>query len=127
MNWAVISIGSNINPQENIAKAISLLSLDQTLLAKSGFVETAPVGYANQPDFINGSILIKTPLEFEHLNAYLKNVEIKLGRAKSANRFGPREIDLDIVIWNNKVVNSDFYEREFVKNSVLELLPDLEF
>ena len=54
-------------------------------------------------------------------------MEKDLGRVASAERFGPRTIDLDIVVWNGKVVDKDFYSRDYLKESVLELLPDLQY
>jgi 2-amino-4-hydroxy-6-hydroxymethyldihydropteridine diphosphokinase len=125
MNIAVIGIGSNINPFDNIKKAKKVISSEQKLLGESKFVKTKPVGFKNQPDFINGAFLIETDLELKELRAYLKNVEIKLGRKKSSNKFTSRTIDLDIIVWNNTVIDNDFYEREFVRNSVKELLPEL--
>lgn len=126
MNTAVISLGSNINPRENIEKAVSFISLDHELISKSDFISTKPVGYLCQPDFINGAVLIKTQADYDELNLYLKKLETRLGRVRTENKFGPRTIDLDIVVWNRRIVNDDFYERGFIKNSVLKLIPDLE-
>ncbi len=58
--------------------------------------------------------------------SWLKNLEKKLGRVKSENKDGPRTIDLDIIVWNGKVVDSEVYEREFLINSINELLPELK-
>jgi 2-amino-4-hydroxy-6-hydroxymethyldihydropteridine diphosphokinase len=124
-NQAAVGIGSNINPKENIEKVINILANEHTLLKKSTFIKTIPIGYTNQPDFLNGSILIETTFTFEQFTFYLKNVEKRLGRVKIANKYGPRIIDLDIIVWNNKIVDKDFYERDFLKQSVLELLPSL--
>lgn len=124
-NQAAVGIGSNINPEENIEKAIKFLSNEHALLTKSTFIKTVPIGYANQPDFLNGSVLIETSFTFEQFSNYLKNVEKILGRVKMANKYGPRTIDLDIIVWNNKIVDKDFYERDFLKKSILELLPSL--
>ncbi len=49
-----------------------------------------------------------------------------MGRAKTSNKQGPRIIDLDIIIWNYKVVGYDVYERKFLQKSILELLPDFK-
>ena len=50
-----------------------------------------------------------------------------MGRIKTSNKQGPRIIDLDIVIWNNKIMDDDVYQRGFLKNSILELIPDFNF
>jgi 2-amino-4-hydroxy-6-hydroxymethyldihydropteridine diphosphokinase len=60
------------------------------------------------------------------LKSWLKNLEKELGRIKSENKNGPRTIDLDIIVWNGKVVESEVYEREFLINSINELLPELK-
>lgn len=125
MNIAVISVGSNIDPEINIEKARSLLAGEHELLGESSFVRTKPIGYLEQPDFINGAFLISTEMEQGALERNLKKIERALGRVKSAIKFGPRTIDLDIVVWNGKVVDRDFYERDFVRNACFELLPEL--
>lgn len=124
MNRAVISIGSNINPDRNIKGAITLLEEDLKILGKSKFVRTKPIGYPHQPDFINGALLTATELELNELITLLKSIEKKLKRSKTGNKYGPRTIDLDVVVWNGKIIDADFYERDFVKKAVLELLPD---
>lgn len=127
MNKAVIGFGSNIDPEKNIAKARHLITNAFTILGESEFVRTKPVGFTEQDDFINGSMHIETELKFEQLKQTLKEIEGRLGRKVSSIKFGPRTIDLDIVIFNGKVVDQDFYERDFLKNSVLELIPDLKY
>lgn len=126
-NTSVIGLGSNINPQANIAKAKELIQNEFDVLGESQFVQTAPIGYKNQDDFINGAILIRTNLNMEQLTGKLKALEDQLGRQRSTIKFGPRTIDLDIVVFNDKIVDKDFYDREFLKNSVLELIPTLDY
>ncbi len=125
MNIAVISVGSNIDPEVNIEKGRSLLAGEHELLGESSFVRTKPIGHLEQPDFVNGAFLISTELDQEELERNLKKIEKALGRVKSAIKFGPRTIDLDIVVWNGKVVSRDFYARDFVRNACCELLPEL--
>ena len=127
INNAVISLGSNIDPDQNIQKAKELLQREQKVLGESTFVRTKPIGNTAQPDFINGALLISTELGLSELIARLKKLERMLGRKKSEDKFGPRPIDIDVVIWNGKVIDNDFYERSFVQNAVLELLPDLQY
>ena len=125
MNIAVISVGSNIEPEINIEKARLLLAGEHKLQGESSFVRTKPVGYREQPDFINGAFLISTGMELEELRKSLRKIEKAIGRIKSAIKDGPRSIDLDIVIWNGKVIHRDFYERDFVRKACCELLPEL--
>jgi 2-amino-4-hydroxy-6-hydroxymethyldihydropteridine diphosphokinase len=128
MNKAVIALGSNIEPEENIEKALQELSQTFHLLRKSGFVFTEPVGYKNQPDFLNGSVLIETPLDKETLIKTLKNIEVKLGRTKKARKNGPRKIDLDLIVFNDQIIDDEVFKRDFLRRSLREVLPgfDLE-
>ena len=133
INKAVIGLGSNINPNENIARAIALLTERLNIVKASAFQWTKPVGYVNQDDFKNGSVLVETPLELETLKRELKAIEKALGRPRQdcrgrktpAIKSGPRTIDLDITVWNNKVVDQDLYKREFLHSAALELIPNL--
>ena len=135
MNTAVIGLGSNINPQDNIRKAWTFLSAKFTILAESKLIRTKPVGFPDQEDFINGTVLIETPLDCSQLKTALQEIEETLGRRKPSSSgshtadlkttFGPRTIDLDILVWNNQVVDQDFYSRDFLQKLVLSLLPDL--
>ena len=127
MNKAVIALGSNIQPRIHIEKAKKLIAGRFMALAESKFVQTKPIGYINQNYFTNGAVLIETPMNFDELNTALKEIETALGRKRGALHFGPRTIDLDIVVWNSQVIHRDFFERDFLKKSVLELLPDLKF
>jgi len=127
MNKAVIGLGSNIDPKENIAKARELLKNRFCVIGESAFVRTKPVGFTQQDDFINGSVCIETDQSEAKLKKLLKSMEKKLGRRASRIKFGPRTIDMDIVVFNGRVVDNDFYEREFLKSSVLELLPELNY
>lgn len=121
-NTCVIGVGSNIQPEENIREALRILEEEQTLLSVSAMVQTEPIGVKEQPSFINGAVKISTSMNQEELSTYLKNVEDRLKRDRTQPRFGPRTIDLDVVVWNGKVVDRDYYTREFLKNAVDEVL-----
>jgi 2-amino-4-hydroxy-6-hydroxymethyldihydropteridine diphosphokinase len=127
MNTAIIGLGSNIDPERNIASARKILAEEFHVLKESTFIRTKPIGYQEQDDFINGSVYLETGLPQEELKHKLKDLEKQLGREASKIKFGPRTIDLDIVIYNGKVVDRDFYEREFLKKAALELIPQLKY
>ena len=127
MNQAVIAVGSNINPKNNIKQASALLEKNQILLKESAFTKTEPIQYEDQPDFTNGAFLIETVSHLDDLVVWLKSVEKQIGRKPSKNKYGPRPIDLDVVVWNGEIISDDFYERDFVKNAVLELLPSIKY
>lgn len=124
-NQVVIGFGSNIRPRENIQAAKDRLVRAHVLLKISSVKKTTPLGNISQPDYFNGAFLIETSLSQEELRIWLKNLEEELGRDRSAPKFGPRTIDLDIAVFNGKIVDPDFYERDFLQEAVLELLPDL--
>jgi len=125
MNRVVIGVGSNIQPEENVTRARRAVAQAHRVLAESRFVETEPVGYKDQPSFVNGAVLIETPLGSEALKAWLRQVEDDLGRDREGLKDGPRTIDLDILIWNGKIVHREVRERAFVRAAVLEVWPDL--
>ena len=125
MNRAVISLGSNIDPVEHIFKAREQISSQHTILAESSIVKTEPIGFIDQPPFLNGAILIETDMDFEKLNDWMHQIEDQLGRVRGLNKYGPRTIDLDIVVWNGEVVDDDVRARDYLRKCVLEVLPDL--
>ena len=127
MNTVAIGVGSNIDPNDNISKARKYISRDHSLIRSSTFVKTKPVGYEKQEDFLNGAFLVKTDLNKQEFTIYLKDLENKLGRVRTKNKNGPRTIDLDVVIWNDKIIDHDCYEREFLKNCLNELGFELKF
>ena len=126
MNTAIVGIGSNIEPEENISLALALLKKYHSVLSESEIVFTKPIGYLNQPDFHNGAVLLHTQMSFETLKSWLKGIENRLGRRRTSNKNGPRTIDLDIVIWNGTVVDPNIKHRTFLKNAILELLPNID-
>lgn len=126
MNTVIVGIGSNIDAEKNVSAAKRMLGEKLNVLGESEFVRTRPVGPREQQDFLNGSLLIKTRLGRKQLKTLLKGVETALGRNVREDRYGPRKIDLDILVWNGEVVDPDVYEREFLRRSVIELCPELE-
>ena len=108
MNQAIIAVGSNIDPDTNIAKAREILARDFEVIAETDFVSTKPVGYTQQPDFLNGAVFVRTDLKLEPLRQHLKQIEDTLGRRRGVLTFGPRTVDLDIVVWNGKLLAPDF-------------------
>lgn len=126
MNQAVIGVGSNIEPKLNVPRARERIAHRHVIIAESPLVETSPIGYVHQPDFTNGALLVETDLDRERLRADLKAIELMLGRRPGTNRYGPRTIDLDIVVWNGEVIDRDLYTRDYLREAVLAVLPDLK-
>lgn len=121
MNTAIIGVGSNIDPGENIRKMLEILSAKVQICKVSSLVKTKPIGIEEQPDFINGAVKIQMSMERSELRRLLKAIEDKLGRERDAPNFGPRTIDLDIVVWNGEIVDKDYYSRDFLRQSVEEV------
>jgi 2-amino-4-hydroxy-6-hydroxymethyldihydropteridine diphosphokinase len=126
MNQVAIGVGSNIRPRENIARAIERIGSEHRLLGRSRFVFTRPIGTKEQPDFLNGSILIETSMNHAELKRWLKDLEQEIGREKGVDKYGPRPIDLDVLVWNGKIIHQDVSERGFLKKAILEILPELK-
>ena len=125
MNRIVISLGSNIKPEKHIQKAKDIIGRQHHILAESAIVKTEPVGFTDQPHFLNGAVLIETKMDCRELNEWLHQVEDRLGRIRGDNKYGPRTIDLDIVVWNGQLIDEDVRKREFLRKSVLEVWPEL--
>jgi len=134
MAIAYIGIGSNLgNRQENCLRAIELLQKKGIIVTKrSSLYKTEPWGVKDQPRFINMAIEIDTSLEPKELLKILKNIEKELGREKSS-KWGPRIIDLDILLFDDIILNEDnlkiphplMQERDFVLRPLCEIAPDI--
>ena len=125
-NEVVIALGSNIEPEENLELAVVALKSKFKVSKRSRWIQTKPIGILDQPDFFNGVLIMVTKLGIESLKQELKSIEDLMGRDRSKPKFGPRIIDLDILIWNGKVIDKDYYDRDFLRKGVEEILPDFE-
>ena len=107
MSKVYISVGSNLGKRkQNIKKAFEILTNTPGIRIKktSSIIETEPWGYKNQPKFLNAVWQIETKISPENLLKKLKEIEKKLGRKKTF-RWGPRVIDLDILLYGRKKIN----------------------
>lgn len=121
----VIGIGSNINPQAHVVQAQQRIAAQMKILKATPWQKTTPVGNPHQPDFLNGALLVETACDRATLKDRLKTVEQELGRTPDEGPAAPRTIDLDIVVWDGEIVDGDVYERDFLRDAVLELCPEL--
>jgi 2-amino-4-hydroxy-6-hydroxymethyldihydropteridine diphosphokinase len=121
MNDCIIGIGSNIGAERNIPEMLRRLANDVEIIQVSKMVQTKPIGITDQDDYTNGAVRIRTEMDLETLTLYLKKVEDLMGRDRTQKKFGPRNIDLDILIWNNTIIDPDYFTREFLQNSASEL------
>ncbi|MBA2360687.1 MAG: 2-amino-4-hydroxy-6-hydroxymethyldihydropteridine diphosphokinase [Actinobacteria bacterium] len=132
-----IGLGANLGDRERtIRAAVERLGADPEIdvVAVSTLRETEPVGYVAQPRFLNGAAALQTGLAPRELLARLLAVEQELGRTRDGPRFGPRTIDLDLLLYGEAVVEERglvvphprLAERRFVLEPLAELDPDLE-
>ncbi|MCY1721740.1 2-amino-4-hydroxy-6-hydroxymethyldihydropteridine diphosphokinase [Prolixibacteraceae bacterium Z1-6] len=122
MNQAIIGIGSNIEAEKNIEIMLAILKSKVDVIKVSSLVKTKPIGIKDQSDFTNGAVKVQTGLRKQDLKQILKIIEDQMGRDRSVPKFGPRCIDLDIVVWNDEIVDEDYYSRDFLQKSVKELI-----
>lgn len=121
MNDCIIGIGSNIEADKNIREMLQLLAADVEIVGVSQMVQTKPIGISEQADYTNGAVRVRTGMDKKTLSSYLKKLEDRMGRDRTQKKYGPRNIDLDILIWNNTIVDQDYYTRDFLRNSAAEL------
>jgi 2-amino-4-hydroxy-6-hydroxymethyldihydropteridine diphosphokinase len=134
MAQAFISIGSNIAPEENVRKAIGLLGRQVRITGLSTVYFTEPVNRPEQPPYYNCVIAIDTPLSpLELKRTVLRPIEDELGRVRSEDKFAPRTIDLDLILYGDVVMKTgelvlpgpEIRNRPFLAGPLFELAPDL--
>jgi 2-amino-4-hydroxy-6-hydroxymethyldihydropteridine diphosphokinase len=132
MPVAYIGLGSNLGDREGtIRRALELLQshANVEVEAVSSLRETDPVDYTDQPKFLNGAAALRTELAPRALLERLQEVEQKLGRDRSGPRFGPRTIDLDLLLYGTEQIDENgleiphprLTERRFVLEPLAEL------
>lgn len=133
MSTAYVGIGSNLEaPRVQVEAALAELDrVPQTRVVKrSSLYRSAPVGYADQPDFINAVAELSTALPAEGLLSELQRIEASHGRSRSF-RDAPRTLDLDLLLYDDEVRRSPsltlphprMHERAFVLAPLVEIAP----
>jgi 2-amino-4-hydroxy-6-hydroxymethyldihydropteridine diphosphokinase len=133
---AYVGLGGNLGDRRaNLDRAVELLRHEPGLrvVGVSSFRETDPVGYVDQPRFLNGAVALETGLGPRELLDRLLAIERALGRERTGPRFGPRTIDLDLLLYGAETVDEPgltvphprLAERRFVLEPLAELDPDL--
>lgn len=124
-NKTVILLGSNIQPAENLKKALDLLNEHARIISCSSVWRTEAVG-SDGPDFLNMAVEIETDLGTDEIKSYLiKDIETRLGRIRRADKNAPRTIDLDIILINDEVLDNDLWQKAFVALPVSEIRTEL--
>ncbi|MDE2848149.1 MAG: 2-amino-4-hydroxy-6-hydroxymethyldihydropteridine diphosphokinase [Gemmatimonadota bacterium] len=134
MASVALGLGSNIGDRvARCRQALCELAGQEAIriVRRSSWYETQPVGYAGQPDFVNGAALLDTTLAPEGLLETLKDVETRMGRSVTWEK-GPREIDLDLLLYDDLVLRRPsldiphpaMAQRAFVLVPLAEIQPD---
>jgi 2-amino-4-hydroxy-6-hydroxymethyldihydropteridine diphosphokinase len=137
MARAFVGFGANLGDRETtIRAALEALAARPgiEIVAVSALRETEPVGYADQPRFLNGAVVLETTLGPRELLETLLAVERSLGRTREGPRFGPRTIDLDLLVYDDVVLDEPgltlphprLHERRFALEPLAEVAPGLE-
>jgi 2-amino-4-hydroxy-6-hydroxymethyldihydropteridine diphosphokinase len=131
-----IGLGANLHqPLQQLQQAVvALAALENCQLLKvSSMYGSKPMGPQDQPDYVNAVAAIATTLSAEQLLDQLQNIELEQGRQRKAERWGPRTLDLDILLFGDHILNTErltvphygMKVREFVLYPLFELAPEL--
>jgi 2-amino-4-hydroxy-6-hydroxymethyldihydropteridine diphosphokinase len=131
---AFVAVGSNINPEENVMEAISRLAAETCIVAVSTVYRTEPLGRPEQPPYYNCVAEIETeapPLALKE--QVLRRIEADLGRERGEDKYAPRTIDLDLVVYDDLIMETDgltlpdpqILHRPFLTIPLRELAPRL--
>ena len=136
MPRAYVGLGANLGPREvTLLRAVDLLAAEPgiEILAVSRLRETEPLGNTDQPEFLNGAVAVETSLSPRELLDALLRAEQELGRTREGERWGPRTIDLDLLVYGDEIVDEPglrvphprLHERRFVLEPLVDLEPEL--
>lgn len=138
MTRVYIALGSNLaNPLHQVQSALNALAeLPQTkLIATSSLYRTPPLGPQDQPDYLNAVVALDTDLSAENLLDHTQKIELEHGRVRKDERWGPRTLDLDILLFGDEIINTerltvphyDMKNRQFMLSPLAEIAPELHF
>ena len=133
---AYVGIGSNLDsPRDQVERAFTALGEieDTVLVLTSPLYRSAPLDESEQPDYINAVCALLTRLEAGSLLGFLQEIERAQGRSRGADKWGPRTLDLDLLVYSNasiderdlKVPHPGIAERNFVLLPLLDIAPHL--
>lgn len=136
MTRVYLALGSNLaDPLHQVQSALNALAAlpDTTLVATSSLYRTPPYGPPDQPDFLNAAVALDTALAAETLLDHTQRIELEQGRVRKAHRWGPRTLDLDIMLFGEQTLSTprltvphyDMHNRAFMLLPLLEIAPDL--
>ncbi|WP_220267571.1 2-amino-4-hydroxy-6-hydroxymethyldihydropteridine diphosphokinase [Enterobacter sp. Colony194] len=138
MTRVYLAIGSNLaSPLEQVNAALTALAEipESQLVAVSDFYRTPPLGPQDQPDYLNAAVALETALAPEALLDHTQRIELQQGRERKAHRWGPRTLDLDIMLFGEMQIDTprltvphyDMKNRAFMLLPLAQIAPDLRF
>ncbi len=138
MTLAYIALGSNqASPLEQVASALNAIAAipQSRVVATSSFYRTPPLGPQDQPDYLNAAVALETELSPEALLDHTQRIELEQGRVRKAERWGPRTLDLDIMLFGDLTLSTprltvphyDMKNRAFMLVPLAEIAPDSTF
>lgn len=138
MTCVYLALGSNLaQPLRQVRTALA--AMDNVPLTRvvnrSSFYRSRPLGPQNQPDYLNAVVALETGLNAERLLDHTQKIELEQGRERKEHRWGPRTLDLDILLFGDAVIHTarltvphyDMKNREFMLYPLAEIAPDLVF
>ncbi len=136
LNRAFLALGSNIDPEKNLPRAVQLLADYGSVTGKSSVWQSAPVGDPHQPDFLNAAVLLETDHDAETIcERVVPEIESRLNRVRDPlNKNGPRTIDIDLVLFNRDslriahriIPDPEIGSRVFLVVPLAEIAPEYE-
>lgn len=138
MNRVYLALGSNLaDPLHQVQAALDALAVlpQTTLVTTSAFYRTPPYGPPDQPDYLNAAVALDTGLAPEALLDQTQRIELEQGRVRKDERWGPRTLDLDIMLFGDLTLNTprlivphyDIRNRAFMLVPLLSIAPEITF
>jgi len=138
MSRVYLALGSNLaDPLHQVQEALDALAVlpRTTRVITSSFYRTPPYGPPDQPDYLNAAVALDTELAPEDLLDQTQRIEQEQGRVRKDQRWGPRTLDLDIMLFGSLTLNTprlivphyDIHNRAFMLVPLLEIAPDITF
>ena len=126
LHLAYLSLGSNIEPEVNLPKAVKLLSKRGEVEKISSTWETEPVG-GEGGNYLNACLSYKTTLAHDELKTTILHlIESSLGRKRTQDKNAPRTIDIDIILFDDEIIGGRWLAQTFVVVPLAEIYPDFQ-
>lgn len=124
LHEAYLNIGSNIEPEYHLREAVRLLRERGQVEEVSNAWQSHAFG-SDGPDFLNACLLFLTPLDDRELKEeVIRPIEAALGRVRGPDKYAPRTIDIDIILFDEEPFSGEFWSNAFVVVPLAELLPN---